>query len=170
MILAIDPGPEQSAYVLYDCVTRHIERQAKLPNKDMLWKVREYKSYNHPANDMELVVEMIASYGMPVGREVFETCVWIGRYIQAWVDNGLAGDKRYETMYRSAVKLHLCGSMRAKDGNVRQALIDAFGGKEKAIGKKAQPGPLYGVSGDVWSALAVAVTYADRQEIARSAA
>jgi hypothetical protein len=31
-----------------------------------------------------------------------------------------------------------------------------------AIGRKAAPGPLYGISRDVWSALAVAVTYADR--------
>lgn len=29
-----------------------------------------------------------------------------------------------------------------------------------AIGSKAAPGPLYGISRDVWSALAVAVTYA----------
>jgi len=58
------------------------------------------------------------------------------------------------------VKLHLCGSARAKDTNIRQALIDRYGGSA-AIGKKAAPGPLYGVSKDVWSALAVAVTAAD---------
>ncbi|MBV8782506.1 MAG: hypothetical protein JO353_14005, partial [Phycisphaerae bacterium] len=53
---------------------------------------------------------------------------------------------------------------RAKDGNIRQALIDRFGPtKERAIGKKKSPGPLYGMSGDCWSALAVAVTYADQR-------
>jgi hypothetical protein len=31
-----------------------------------------------------------------------------------------------------------------------------------AIGRKASPGPLYGISRDVWSALAIAVTYAIR--------
>lgn len=35
-------------------------------------------------------------------------------------------------------------------------------GKEKAIGKKATPGPLYGVVGDEWAALAVAVTWWDQ--------
>ena len=39
-------------------------------------------------------------------------------------------------------------------------LLDRFGGSS-AIGLKRSPGPLYGVSKDVWSALAVAVTYAD---------
>jgi len=45
-------------------------------------------------------------------------------------------------------------------------LIDRYGGvggKRAAIGLKASPGPLHGVSKDVWAALAVAVTYADQR-------
>ena len=60
---------------------------------------------------------------------------------------------------RRAVKLALCGDSRAKDANIRQALIDRFGGSA-AVGRKAAPGPLYGITRDVWSALAIAVTYA----------
>jgi len=33
-----------------------------------------------------------------------------------------------------------------------------------AIGRKAAPGPLYGISRDVWSALAMAGAYASRDE------
>ena len=75
-------------------------------------------------------------------------------------------------VYRHEVKLHLCGSARAKDANVRQALIDRFGpGKELAIGRKAAPGPLYGMTGDCWAALGVAVTDADqRAAVLRGAA
>ena len=40
------------------------------------------------------------------------------------------------TQVRQEVKLHLCNSARAKDANIRQALIDRFGGKDKAIGRK----------------------------------
>jgi hypothetical protein len=107
-----------------------------------------------------LAIEMVASYGMAVGATVFETCVWSGRFIERW----LVSDKRRPEpvrVHRKEVKIHLCGSMRAKDANIRQALIDRYGGKESAIGKKANPGPLYGMSGDCWSALAVAITAAE---------
>ncbi len=45
-------------------------------------------------------------------------------------------------------------------GNMGTVMI--FGGtKEAAIGKKASPGPLYGVSSHAWQALAVAVVVAE---------
>lgn len=99
-----------------------------------------------------IAIEMIASYGMAVGKEVFETCLWIGRFIQA------AGLERVRLIYRKDVKLHLCGSPRAKDANIRQALIDRWGGKAEAIGNVKRPGPLYAVKSHAWAALGVAVT------------
>jgi hypothetical protein len=64
---------------------------------------------------------------------------------------------------RIEVKSHICHSAKANDANIRQALIDRYNGKDAAIGKKAKPGPLYGVSGDMWAALAVGLTVLDRQ-------
>jgi len=93
---------------------------------------------------------------MPVGREVFDTCVWIGRFYAATLP------KERATLFRRDEKIFLCGSMKAKDANIRQALIDLWGGKEKAIGNKKEQGPLYGLHADEWSALAVAVTYQGR--------
>lgn len=148
MILAIDPGTTESAYVAYDGVPVNF---GKVPNHWLLDHINQIRSAE------SLAIEMVASYGMPVGAEVFETCVWIGRFIQAW-----RGNNEPELVYRREVKLHLCGQARAKDGNVRQALIDRFGGKDKAIGRKASAGPLYGISGDTWQALALAVTYSDQ--------
>jgi hypothetical protein len=152
VVLAIDPGPTESAYVRFDTETRRLLDFGKVSNVALLIDTRlAYRDSDR------LVVEMIASYGMPVGREVFETCVYIGRLLEAWSVSATSS-----LMYRKDVKLHLCGQVRAKDANVRQALLDRFGpGKAKSIGTKSIPGPLYGVSGDVWSALAVAVTYAD---------
>jgi hypothetical protein len=146
-LLAIDPGSSESAYVILDGA-RLIEF-AKIENEALLARLPFFRD----AAD-HLAIEMIASYGMAVGREVFDTCVWIGRFIQAW-------DGGYTRVFRKDVKLHLCGQPRAKDGNIRQALIDKYGGKEAAIGKKHSPGPLYGVSADVWAALAVAVTHSE---------
>lgn len=152
-ILAIDPGNAESALLLYDPDGERVVWWVKMPND----QVRK----QHTAFGIAdvLAVEMIASYGMPVGREVFETCVWIGRFIERWGDR--SGYPHF-LIPRIEVKSHLCHSGKAKDSNVRQALIDRFGpGKERAIGRKASPGPLYGLSGDGWAALGVAVTAAE---------
>lgn len=148
-IFAIDPGPTQSGWVVYDS-GRVVEGGVML-NEEML-------TYLECQTRLcKLAIEMIASYGMAVGKEVFETCVWIGRFQQAW-----HAPEKVQKVYRRDVKLHLCGTSKAKDANIRQALIDLYpatgGGKCPQIGTKGQPGPLYGVSTHVWPALAVAVT------------
>lgn len=142
-ILAIDPGTDESAFVVFDG-KRPIEF-GKLKNSELLLRLRlgEFSG-------LSMFIEMIASYGMPVGREVFATCVWIGVFREA--HRGAVFD-----VFRKDVKLHLCYSLRAKDANVRAAILDRYGGKA-AIGSKKSPGALYGVSGDVWSALAIAIT------------
>ena len=150
LILAIDPGNKQSGWCLFDGYS--VLDSGVSPNDRILWMI-----YGHGANDV--AVEMIASYGMAVGREVFETCVWIGRFIQTHVDVNMSEPK---LVYRKDVKMHLCGTMKAKDSNIRQAIIDLFpadgGGKTPQIGTKAKPGPLFGVSSHAWPALGVAIT------------
>lgn len=147
-IIAIDPGCSDSAFIRYE--DGKIHQFGKVANNDLREMLPRAVWPNDLAVD-HVVIEMIASYGMPVGREVFETCVWIGRFIEVW-----GGD--YSLVYRKDVKLHLCGSVRAKDSNIRQALIDRFG----APGTKKTPGPTFGVAADVWAALAVATTFTDR--------
>lgn len=145
MILAIDPGNIESAYCLIDTTTYKPIEFGKVDNELLLIKLGEldYK---------KLIIEMIASYGMPVGKEVFDTCVWIGRFVQ----RRKCCDFSY--VYRKEEKLNLCNSMKAKDSNIRQALIDRFGG----VGTKKNPGWFYGFKADIWSAYAVGITYLDR--------
>ncbi len=143
MILALDPGTTETGWALYD--GHMVNASGIMDNVVMLQHVR---SRGFPYAD-SLAIEMIASYGMPVGREVFETCVWIGRLQQAWRD-----PEAVRFVYRKDVKLHLCGNARAKDSNIRQALLDKLGPQ----GTKKQPGPTYGVKSHAWAALAVAVT------------
>ena len=152
MILAIDPGTEQSGYCIYQPSyvdgKPHVEISGVYPNAEALEHVKQCCS----SRVVTLAIEMVASYGMPVGREVFETVRWIGRFQQAWRD-----PEAVRLIYRRDVKLHLCGSMKAKDPHVWQALIDKLG----PVGTKACPGPLYGVKSHARSALAVAVTAAE---------
>ena len=157
-ILAIDPGNETSAWVEYDMKDRVLLGFGMAANDQVLVLIGKTRAHY-------LAVEMVASYGMPVGRTVFETCIWVGRFVQMWrMSFGVTNE---HFVYRQDVKMHLCHSMRAKDANIRQAIIDRYpatgGGKVRQIGTKKSPGPLYGVSKDVWSALAVAITWAETQ-------
>lgn len=159
VVVALDPGTFETAYLVWDIAEeKHLEGDIR-SNADVLTILGDLGTRYPRA---ELAVEMIASYGMPVGAEVFETCVWIGRFVQTWLEafNGggcCCGTCDWAKVYRKDVKLHLCGSTRAKDPNVAQALKDRFGGK----GTKKAPGRLYGIKSHLWSALAVAVTRGD---------
>ncbi len=146
-ILAIDPGNKETALVWFRG-GRPIAAKY-LPNDAAIEIVRD-SVVEH------IACEMVACYGMAVGHEVFDTCVWIGRFMEA------ARGSSQSLIFRKDIKLHLCGQTRAKDANVRQALMDRYGrSRAEAIGTKKSPGPLYGISGDLWAALAVAVTWSD---------
>lgn len=149
-ILGIDPGNEKSGWVLLDS-SGVCDSGVEVNSEICYWLSGAHVEAGF------LAIERIQGYGMAVGREVFETCEWVGRFAQTW--NGHVPPL---LIYRREVKLYLCGSVAAKDANVRQALIDRFpavgGGKTPQIGTKAQPGPLYGISSHAWSALAVAIT------------
>lgn len=151
IVLAIDPGNIQSAYVLWDGV--NILNKGIAGNEEVRRVVRENAALGFPPT---LAIEQIKSYGMSVGESIFETCVWTGRFMQTWIDQD--NEKNLVRIPRTQVKVHLCQSARAKDGNVRQALIDRFG----APGTKKSQGVTYGVSKDIWAALAVAVCAHDR--------
>ena len=150
-VLAIDPGTTHSAFVQYDELwVPSAALKGKIPNEELLSKLRSWRSCKDVQEHI-VVIEMIASYGMAVGREVFETCVWIGRFMEAWGPGA-------QRLFRRDVKLNLCHTGKARDANIRQALIDRFG----PPGTKAAPGGTYGYKADIWAALAVAVTYADK--------
>ena len=150
-ILAIDPGSELSAFVVYR-FGRPILFD-KVPNEELLGWLRINRHSGRIA-----VIEWTAPRGMPASAQLFETLWWAGRFAEA------CRGSRVERLERAAVKRHLCGTTAAKDSNVIAALIDRYGGaggKEAAVGRKAAPGPLYGVHYDVWQALALAVTWVD---------
>ena len=150
-IFAIDPGTEQSAIIGWDSVLNEITEKKIMQNDELLSGLRRITTLPSPMVPYDIVViEGIASYGMPVGKTVFETCYLIGRIMEI--------AKEYEIVYRKDIKMHFCGTTRAKDSNIRQALIDRFG----EPGKKKDPNPItYGIKRDLWSALAIGVFYAD---------
>lgn len=155
LIVAIDPGCDVSSWVAYDCETGRPVGWAK--DEDNSLVLDRARNRWHAWNGQRLIIEQIAAMGMAVGAETFETVFWSGRFCEAWQNMG----GEWGRVKRHEVKSHICHHPRAKDKNIRQALLDRWGGKDRALGKKRTPGPLYGMSGDCWAALAVAVTWAD---------
>jgi hypothetical protein len=156
IIIGIDPGWEESAIVAYDSSLKKVTHHETSRNDVIL------KSLQTPRAANIVVIEQIEGFGMAVGREVFETVWWSGRFFEAWCENTSVAVRRAERLTRKAVKIHLCGQIRARDSEVRQAIIDKFGmSKALAIGTSKAPGPLFGVKGHEFAALAVAITWAE---------
>lgn len=155
MLLAIDPGSTMSAYVIIRTEDMYPVAHGKIENQQMILEILKFCEANDGTG--EIAIEMIASYGMPVGCEVFDTCVWIGRFVQSAVDNGI----RPRFVYRQSEKLCICHSPRANDATIRQALVDRFAPNtpNKGKGTKKEPGWFYGFASDTWSAYAVGVTF-----------
>lgn len=159
-IAGLDPGPEKSAIVVIN--------DDGLPIDIRILKNDVMSDFLRELPGSRIAIEMIASYGMPVGAEVFETCVWIGRFVEISIRHFHSCTR----IKRKEVVNHLCGSAKGADANVRQALIDRFeaitpvrdtGKRSRAIGNKKNPGPLYEIHDDLWAALAVACTEFDRR-------
>ena len=91
---------------------------------------------------------------MSVSDSIFDTVYWTGRFREAWGDKGF-----FDRIPRMTVKMHLCHNSRAKDSNIRQALIDRFG----APGTKKEQGLTYGLKADMWQAFALAVYFYDME-------
>lgn len=178
MILCIDPGYLESAYVLLDGNTP-IEWD-KIPNDALLNHLDEIKAD-------AMIMEQIEGFGMPAGKELFETVFVSGRMCEKWGRRGV-----WHRMPRKEVKIEICGTTKANDANVRQALIDRYGGESVAIGgKKCQackgkcwtgreravcaacdgsgwrfpPGPLSGMHADCWQALALGRAWLENNEV-----
>lgn len=154
MILAVDPGNIESAYVIVENDLSKVIEKGKIDNIDLLdlllfWQEKYEWKIDYFA------IEGIQSYGMAVGKSVFETCYFIGRLIEAGKRDL---EIKHTMIYRMEEKMCLCHSTKAKDSNIRQALIDRFG----EVGTKKNPGYFFGFKSDIWSAMSVAVTFYDK--------
>lgn len=178
-VLAVDPGPSESAYVFLDFESEDPGDYGIVANEELKESIIGFReSCDH------LAIEMVACYGMPVGRDVFETVLYIGQLMTLWHLEW----ENCTKIYRHDEKIVLCHNARAKDSNIRQALIDRYGGERKAIGGDkcpkckgkgwfgrgrpecprcggdkwdTPPGPLYEFKKDLWAALAVGLAFKD---------
>jgi hypothetical protein len=147
-ILGIDPGPNQSADVIWDSKENKILTHFQGDNQIFIMRVK--MAISQDCFDA-VVVEDVAFYGKVLNRETFNTLKFIGRIQQlCWPCHHL--------IVFPDVAYHFCNSRRGvKQSQINAVLTDRFGGK----GTRKQPGILYGIKEHEWSALACAVYWSD---------
>lgn len=182
-ILAIDPGNKKSGWLLFE--PADVLGGLKLVDFGISDNVTMRTSITSAS---QLIIETPKPQGMAMAAETMDTLIQIGRLVDRWVECRWLPPESWSYVFRQPVKLHLCGQARAKDKNVRQALIDRFGGNTVAVGGvkcprchgkgwcgrgrpvceecggqgwESPPGPLKGVSSHVWPALALACWWVD---------
>jgi len=116
LVIGIDPGTKQSAYVEWD--GEWIQEIGTEPNPQVAKYLRDVARRTGRATCV--VFEAIESYGMPIGRTTLETVFWTGRLFQIARDT--LGPAQVSRLPRRAVKKHL-GVGSGGDKQVRAALI-----------------------------------------------
>lgn len=159
MIFAIDPGPERSGWVqwgrqfdgMMPLGVGLIDSGADWENEDVLALARVASHRD------TILVEEVLPFEC-AGRPIVHSIRFTGRLEE------IAHSARatFHVLPYHKVRVHLTGNPRAKESAVRAAVLERFGGSDKlAKGTKKEPGPLYGISGHAWSALALALAHID---------
>lgn len=147
-ILAIDPGSAESAWLVL--LDESVVSFAKEPNDVVLARLHIAGGPGHEGWST-VVMEDLEPRQQPLGREVADTLRWIGRFMEA------ARPLPVHLLTRRAVTAHhIDGGTKDADKRIRAQLIDRYG-----TGSERKGGPLYGITHDVWSALAIGLAYSD---------
>lgn len=146
-ILGIDPGTTETAYCL-------IDKNYKILMADKI-NNEEFINLCFTSPNIQIACESLQSYGMPVGREVFETAYIIGRIIQKANDNNIP----YTLYPRPEYAKSICGVKKVTDAVLKQALEMRFGGY-----KKGETLAMLKGNSDKRSAFAVAVYHLDKEK------
>lgn len=165
VILAVDPGPVRHGWAIVRqdgavfgagvCHAESLEMWAASSVAPLDESLRFALWCAPPVTAM--VIEAPVPLGKSMPLAAVQTAYMAGR-LEA------SSDLPCHLMTRAAVKSYCLGSPSGSDAQTRQAIIDAYGGKEAAIGTKKTPGPLHGIAKDGWQALALALSYIDRDE------
>lgn len=152
IVTAVDPGPDVCGVVVYDYDSMVVRAaHGKLSVESTLDLVGVMAP-----GDL-LLIERVSSTGQS-GASLLETSEVVGRLWQ----QGRIANARVELMRRREVVSVLSISGKGKDAQVSALMRELHGGGS-AVGKKATPGPLYGVAHHAWQALGLAVAWGERE-------
>jgi hypothetical protein len=139
-IFAVDAGSEKSAFVIFNPLTQCIESMGIEANADLL------RTLVAPMHVSVFAFEKLTPYGFPVGKEVFETIEWNGRFRQA-------AERHNVTVFpvtRKACVVHHTRRSTGGDKEIRASMIARFPNEDIAR-----------CGSDIRSALAIAAYASD---------
>jgi len=159
LLLAVDPGTTESAYVIIKCKEDdqiEIVEKGKVSNNDMRRKLQSWATL--PELFRVVGIEHIKSYGQRVGQEVFDTCAWIGRFQECITETN-----DVYMIFRTDVKKVLSNNKADSDSALIHMMVDryAYNVPNSGKGNKKDPGFFYGFKKDIWQAFAVAIALYD---------
>ena len=158
--LCFDPGTFKTGWVIFDPHAETVLDAGWDKNDDAI-EVTECMGFHD-----RIIMETFAAQGMPLGSSSLETVRFEGMLIErAAASRQIVVDR----ITRREIKLTLCGTSRAKDQNVRAALVDLYASDWVSIGNglgvKSNPSPLAklrackGAAAHTFAALAVATAW-----------
>lgn len=145
MIIGVDPGPEESGYVICDRFKPYVSDKVK---NDSLIRILE----NETRIDLVLIERPVCRKW--AGASVSDTAIWTGRFMQA-------SPVKVGLINRQKVRMHMVGK-KATDADIRFKIIERFY-PEYCL---KEPGMFKGFKSDIWQAYALIVTYLDLGEVA----
>lgn len=162
-VLAIDPGPLTCGVVILDRVEGSVPRiryaAAEVPTESVMARIEEAVA----AYGMPVAIEHLSCYGVDFSAVLRDTALVSGEFRLRCRQLG----KEATFITRPDVKIHITQSRKTKDKDIRDALIEKWGGETAAMGYQKIPGskqrtpkgPLYDISSHAWAALALGVTF-----------
>ena len=176
VLIAIDPGTTESAYVMMrpdysiisaaKVVNEGLRQLIMLGGADeMIIEVMEARTLNVGKGQRDMPPQKI-------GDETYETCYWIGRYMECAERLGMPVHRIKRQQEKSTLipskknKLPPLPEWAGKgaDAQIRAALVQRFAKHDTKNGKgtAACKDVFYGFKSDMWNAYAVGVTHLDR--------
>ena len=160
-VIGIDPANKYTAYVVCEAESMQPLYFGREENKKALTEILEYALECKSRGSVVIGIEGMQSYGQPVGTATFETCYWIGN-LQCHFN---LYQIPHQLIFRTEEKMAICKQTRAKDSNIRAALVDLFAPYASNHGKgtKDEPSIFYGFKKDIWQAFAIAYTLREKE-------
>lgn len=157
VILAIDPGPSKCGAVLYDADAYTASPfLGGCPSTAELLDHLASEAWEPPAL---VLVERVQSYGIS-GASLLQTAEVYGHVAGICRVRGV----RFGGAYRKEVCDALMVRGGSRDKQVRERVLEHLGthhglAAKAVVGRKATPGPAYGIASHAWQALGLAIAW-----------